>query len=367
MLVLAVPAAAAHLPILASQDIGPAYSPDGTHVAYTVIVNGQGRVFELDVVDAGTKRVKRIATNAGALSPTWSSDGRIAYSSGGLLYTANADGSGKRRYVAPTKAYAPAWRPHSDQLAYLTSHGATNLDLWVAGTLRAKAAIGKPAWSPDGTKLAFQRDGAIWVTTGPGAETKLATTNIEPGSPVWSPDGKNVAYAVAGRVYVVPGDGSAAPKQVAGPFQDVGPLDWAPPSDTLAYTVRDGVELSVNEPTWHSRLLVTGAGNGVSFNPQNSHGDVLAYSAPIPGCPGHLGIRIYDDRVIAGSCTILGTAGADVIEGTQSWGDVILAGAGNDKIHAGDRHTDHIDCGPGRDEVWADKVDKLSHCEIVHR
>ena len=82
---------------------------------------------------------------------------------------------------------------------------------------------------------------------------------------------------------------------------------------------------------------------------------------------GHDGIRLYSGGILTGTCAIVGTPGPDVIEGTQSWGDTILAGAGNDQIHAGDRHTDRIDCGPGRDEVWADRLDKLAHCEVVHR
>ena len=56
-----------------------------------------------------------------------------------------------------------------------------------------------------------------------------------------------------------------------------------------------------------------------------------------------------------------------MIEGTPLWGDVIQAGAGNDQVHANDRHTDRVDCGAGRDTVWADRTDKLVRCEIVHR
>jgi hypothetical protein len=71
--------------------------------------------------------------------------------------------------------------------------------------------------------------------------------------------------------------------------------------------------------------------------------------------------------VLSGSCEILGTAKADVIDGTDSWGDVILAGGGNDSVHVDDGHTDRVDCGPGRDTVWADRTDRLVHCETVHR
>ena len=366
LVVVVLPASAAPLPILASQDLWPVFAPDGRHVAFTR-VNGQGRVFTLEVVDAQTGRTVPIAQNQAQLSPSWSSDGRIAYASGGNLYVANAGGSVKTRYAAPQKAFAPAWRPHSDQLAYLTTHDATNLDLWVAGQLWVKGVIGQPSWSPNGSKLAFQRDGSIWVASAPLTVTRLAVTNVQPGSPVWSPDGSQVAYSAAGSIYVVAGDGFSPPRKVAGAFRDVGPLAWTPAGDALAYTVAGGVELTFVSPEPRSSLLVKGAAAGTSFAPTDPQGRVLAYSGPRPTCPGHDAIRLYDSVTLSGTCAIVGTPGPDVIEGTQSWGDVVLGGLGDDKIHVGDRHTDVVDCGPGRDEVWADKLDKLSHCEVVHR
>lgn len=364
LLVAALPASAARLPILASQDLWPVFAPDGRHVAFTVVA---GRTFELDVVDAQTKQVSVIGESGAQPSPTWSSDGRIAWASGGVLRKANARGTG--RYVVPSRrpAFSPAWRPRSEQLAYLTSNGAQNLDLFVGDALWAKGAIGKPAWSPDGTQLAFQRAGSIWVASQPLVETRLALTGAEPGAPAWSPDGTRIAYTAGGRVYVVPADASAAPQEVAGPFQDVGPVAWAPAGDLLAYTVAGGVELTTPSPTPHSELLVKGAASGTSFAPTDPQGRVLAYSGPMPSCPGHAAIRLFDQGVLAGTCVIAGTGEADVIEGTSLWGDVIRAGAGDDRIHAGDRHTDRIDCGPGRDTVWADRTDKLSGCETVHR
>ena len=106
---------------------------------------------------------------------------------------------------------------------------------------------------------------------------------------------------------------------------------------------------------------------GAVFSPGDLNGYLIAYSALRKTCPGHSSIRVGDGPVLSGTCTIAGTRAADVIEGTPSAGDVILAGAGNDRVHANDGHTDRVDCGSGRDTVWADRTDRLAHCEIVHR
>jgi hypothetical protein len=113
--------------------------------------------------------------------------------------------------------------------------------------------------------------------------------------------------------------------------------------------------------------LIRGAsGPGVAYG---SGSATLLASGERVTCPEHVAIAGYlagRHKILTGSCLVTGTPGADVIEGTPSWGDVILAGAGNDLIHTNDGHTDRIDCGPGRDTVWADRSDRLTHCEIVH-
>jgi Tol biopolymer transport system component len=332
LLVFAVPASASTARIVAPQDLWPVFSPDGAHVAFTRVYQNH---MQLLTVALRSGRVASIGSNAGQLAPSWSSDGlRLAYSSGGVLYTARADGSAKTRYLAPLRAFAPAWRPASDQLAYLTTHGATNTDLWVAGTRWATDAIGAPAWSPDGTTLAFQRDDGIYATGGADSERRLVSV-ANPGPPAFSHDGARVAYVAGGTLYAVPVAGGPAQAVARNQPAGIRP-SWSPGDSTVRV--------------------------GGSFAP----GTGYVAPAPRPSCPGHVVLRI-GTRTLTGSCLVTGTPKADVIEGTRLWGDVILAGAGNDKVHANDGHTDRVNCGPGRDTVWADRTDKLAGCEIVHR
>lgn len=332
LLVFAVPASASTGRIIAAQDLWPVFSPTGKHLAFTRVY--QNRMQLMTVALSGGK-ISTVGTSAGRLSPSWSPDGtRLAYSSGGILYTARYDGTQKQRYLAPTRAYAPAWRPGGGELAYLTTHGATNTDLWVAGTLWARNAIGDPAWSPDGKTLAFQRDDGIYIATGPGTDTRLAAA-VEPGPPAFSHDGTKIAYVARGILYEAAVSGGAP---------------WV-----VARNVQTGIQ-----PSWSPDDGTVRVGG--SFAPSGAY----VAPGPRPACPGHTVLRL-GARTLTGSCVIAGTAKADVIEGTPLWGDVIVAGAGNDRIHANDGHTDRIDCGPGRDTVWADKTDKLVHCEVVHR
>src|SRR5262249_10228353 len=142
-----------------------------------------------------------IGTSASQLNPSWSSDGRrLAYSSGGVVYTVSPNGSQKTRYAA--HGSAPAWRPKSSDIAYLNG-----MNLYVAGTQRAQNVMGAPAGSPDGKQLAFQRDDGIYVTAGPGPQRKVVSVN-SPGAPAWSRDGTRIAYVAHGSLYTVMAGGS---------------------------------------------------------------------------------------------------------------------------------------------------------------
>jgi len=365
MLVAAMPASATTSRILAPRDAWPVASPDGSRFAFTRIFSNH---MELYVYDLKQQEAVRVGSNAGQLGPSWASDGsRLAYSSGGVVYTVRADGAGKRRYAAPTRSFAPAWRPGSDDLAYLTTHGAQNTDLWVAGALWARNVIGSPSWSPDGKELEFQRDGGIYVTAGPGTERQIAAVS-NPGPAAWSHDGVWLAYAAGSTLFVGRGNGIGSPSPQARPLPGLGRPEWSSDDAHILLPYARGVNTVEAGGIVGPGLAVRAAlGPGASYLPGTR--TVLATFAE-GGCPGHLGIGTNTSSAVfdvTSSCIVQGTPKADTIEGTSLWGDVIVAGAGNDKVHANDRHTDRVDCGPGHDEVWADKTDRLTGCEIIHR
>ncbi|MFL5955569.1 MAG: TolB family protein [Gaiellaceae bacterium] len=369
-LVTALPASATTVRIFPSQDAWPVWSPGQGRIAFTRI---EPNSMALEILTLGKQStVVEVARSGGQLAPSWSSDGlSLAYAAGGRIYTVDGTGHGKHALPFQSPAYAPAYRPDTTQIAYLTSRGARNTDLWVDGTRWARDVVGRPAWNDTGTLLAVQRDTGVYVLDAAGSERKLASVD-NPGPPVWH--GADVFYPAGGRIWKVSAQGIVPPRPVAVTprYADIASPTFDPDNGYLFYT--HGGEVDVLTAPHESGLWFSGVGLGIAFAPPNSSRDtVFAFAGPHASCPAHMGLHLRrgpqldDDVGVTGTCSVLGTPKADVIEGSPREGDVILAGAGNDRVHANDGHRDRVDCGPGRDTVWADRTDKLTGCEIVHR
>jgi hypothetical protein len=90
---------------------------------------------------------------------------------------------------------------------------------------------GIPSWSPDGTRIAFQRGSGISVMDADGSNIRQVVPTGR--TPVWSPDGTKLAYAESGDLFTVNADGSGATKILEGTASG-GPgyccPDWQPVS-----------------------------------------------------------------------------------------------------------------------------------------
>ena len=172
------------------EDGFPAWSPDGTRIAY-VSRTGEGSE-EIYVMDADDSNQVRLTFNLETEEfPTWSPDGtRIAFTStrGGRqeIYLMNADGSNQ---VSLTDAKA-------------------------SGGFHKHEA---PAWSPDGARIAFHSprggEDQIYVIDADGTNETRLTSSPEPTVnffPAWSPDGTRIAFVSsrdgAGEIYVMDAD-----------------------------------------------------------------------------------------------------------------------------------------------------------------
>jgi len=228
-------------------------------IAYTVVHNGSspGEVWAMDA-DGG--RPVKLAAGG---SPAWSPDGtRIAFERNGEIYLMKADGSGVTRLTHDdVPDAAPAWSPdgtklafaHGPQIVFVDADGRNGRQVTDPGE---HVADGEPAWSPDGRLIAFTRvtntaDGKLesaihTVATDGTAERFLV---IDAAEPAWSPDGRRIAYSSraerslracsgsctpGGELYVLPSGGGEPVRLTTSAATDRSPA-WSPDGRSIAF------------------------------------------------------------------------------------------------------------------------------------
>jgi len=221
--------------------VGPALSPDGKRVAF-------GALNQIWVMEIG----RRPRAVTGGLyyktDPAWSPDGtKIAYASDKSgktmdLYVLDWRTGLERRVTAldGSAEVSPAWSPDGRFLAYQDQNGATftvEIDTGVVKqVILPLFAPGKPTWHSSGKTIAVAalkpytrrfREGTSQVLTVDVATGALTYTALAPwesfstrgeDGPVYSPDGTALAAVMHSQLYVIPVDANGVPN---GPAQKI--------------------------------------------------------------------------------------------------------------------------------------------------
>jgi WD40 repeat protein len=165
----------------ASNLINLAWAPDGNRIAYGTVRGGT--VYSVDVESGDHSLLVRLPGYTGSIDGIdWSPDGTHLAIVGGGLYIANADGSGLHVADRDVARGYPASHPDPSPMT---------------------------AWSPDGTRLAYanfsgprDRQLRIWTVALDSSAPSLVVSHTNPvccqsgGTPAWSPDGSHIAFAV---------------------------------------------------------------------------------------------------------------------------------------------------------------------------
>ena len=254
------------------QERDPRWSPDGRWISYL----SRGDIFLL-APDGGSPPVN-IAYGRGGAFARWSPGGdSIVFLRGGpgghdQIARLPADfprGPVEPEYITagPYTNRDPRPSPDGRWIAFASDRSGHNdwkrMDIWVMPSSGGEARLltpetedsheSAPAWSPDGTRIAFVSNRSGWRNIGvvdieTGHTRMLTSSEWDEYNPQWSPDGSTIAFVANKRwnfhLMRVSAEGGE-PVQlttrngVSGGFEGLqarGTLRWSPDGESIAYT-----------------------------------------------------------------------------------------------------------------------------------
>jgi Tol biopolymer transport system component len=257
--------AAAALALLVAGCGGSARPKGGFPLLFVSVKDGDYAIFGANVDGTHatrlTKRNNSSTTPAGLffqVEPAYSPDAKkIAFSSGrdgvSHIFVMNADGGGTTRLTGSQRNDDhPSWSPDGSRVVF-SREGALFV-IPAAGGKAHRVGHGygsamSPAFSPNGKLIAYDyrlpgySNREIYVMNANGTGIRPVTRlRYVSGLPAWAPDGKTLAFQSNPlghyEIYTVAVNGTHL-RQVTTSLTDVIQPAWAPDGRTIAYT-RDG-------------------------------------------------------------------------------------------------------------------------------
>ncbi|MBY0221218.1 DPP IV N-terminal domain-containing protein [Sporosarcina aquimarina] len=239
--------------------VDPELSPDGKTIAF-VALN------DLWLLEVGKNKPKQLTNDSYfEANPAWSPDGtKLAYSSDKAgsedIYILDVKTGNEQRLTSEAGAeVAASWSPDGKKIAFQDQEGATYIITIETGEieqiLKPMWEPGHPTWGPEGKTIAIAalkqfsnrfREGLSQILTvdlETGEQTYVdpakskSLSNRSNSGPVWSPDGKHMAFIIESTLWVMPVDQKGNPMGQARKITEevAESPSWSGDSKTLLY------------------------------------------------------------------------------------------------------------------------------------
>ena len=207
----------------------PTWSPDGSHVLFSVFSIAGGGV--VDVVDAAGGGLRTAAQGQQVRQPAWTADGKVSYVSDTCLDVEGAQ--------SPAVCAVPPPGGSRGSLRNWPHWSSTGRLAWLASRVPVSAGGFEIS-----NRLVLPMPGAATVVAGTSDETIVTDTPVATFD--WSPDGSRFVLGLAsGGIAVVNADGSG---EHALPLQGHAP-SWSPDGRQIVFETKDGLHIASADGT----------------------------------------------------------------------------------------------------------------------
>lgn len=230
------------------------------------------------------------------------------------LHVADADGFGAQSVLSSNEPIiSPAWSPDGTRLAYVSfeqKKPIVYVQSLTSGGRQAVAAFrgsnSAPAWSPDGRKLAvtLTRDGGSQIflisADGSGSPVRLARSAAIDTEPNFSPDGKSILFTSdrggGPQIYRMPADGGAAQRVTFEGSYNVSP-QHSPDGKSFTFIQRSNGRFNVAVQDFATGQVQVLTDGGIDESPSFAPNSKIILYATQVGGRGILAAVSSDGRV----------------------------------------------------------------------
>jgi RTX calcium-binding nonapeptide repeat (4 copies)/WD40-like Beta Propeller Repeat len=169
-------------------------------------------------------------------------NGTVAYRSAGGLITTTAG------CATPPSGAHPAFSPDGTKIAFDNSTSIFTMSSTCTGVSSAIVAGTQPSWSPDGSTLAYISGSNVFTVLAGGSGATQRTFTANAADPAFSPDGSQIAFIAGGTALeTVDASGTTITPIVSG-LTAAGSPSWSPNGSEIAFATGGQIGISGSGP-----------------------------------------------------------------------------------------------------------------------